>query len=268
MFVATVTLPAWPARATIWASLATSLAFRTWCGVPRSDNNRDKCFGLVDGSSADQDGPPLLVQFQDFVGDRVPFGIGRTENPRGQPPPLDGLVRRNGDHSHLVDLAELAGRSASRAGHARQIAVTEEQVLDGNAGGLPGRNCDFDLLLGLDRLVNPIPPLAAFRQPSGELVDDHDFPVADDVLPIQVVIAVYPNRPLHVLVQIHQAHGAAAVPAGAENAGTGGQPASVRPSWCRARNRSARLLRISVRARRPTGTWPRPARVPCRPASR
>ena len=47
----------------------------------------------------------------------------------------------------------------------------------------------FDPFFGFDRLMNAVPPLAAFGEAAGELVDDHDLAVADDVLPVEEHLA-------------------------------------------------------------------------------
>ena len=86
-----------------------------------------------------------------------------------------------------------------------RIPVAEEEVLDRDPGRLSRRHGDFDAFFGLDRLMDAVAPFAAFGQSSGELVDDHDFPVANDVLPVQMVIAVDLDRPLDVLIQVDQA---------------------------------------------------------------
>ncbi len=43
---------------------------------------------------------------------------------------------------------------------------------------------DLDALLGLDRLMEPFGIAAAFHQATGELVDDDDLAVADDVVAV------------------------------------------------------------------------------------
>ena len=52
----------------------------------------------------------------------------------------------------------------------------------------------------------PLAPLAAFGQAAGEFVDDHDLAVANDVLPVEKVLAVDLDRPLDVLVDVDHAH--------------------------------------------------------------
>ena len=56
MLVATVTLPRWPAWATIWASISWFLAFRIWCSMPAASSSR--------------------LSFSDFSIDRVPISTG------------------------------------------------------------------------------------------------------------------------------------------------------------------------------------------------
>ena len=57
---------------------------------------------------------------------------------------------------------------------------------------------DADALLGLDRLVQALRPAAAFHDPAGELVDDLDLAVLDDV----VDVAVEERLRLQRLVQV------------------------------------------------------------------
>ena len=106
-----------------------------------------------------------------------------------------------------IDPPQLAGRTHRRARHARQIFVAEEEVLHGDPGRLAGLDGDFDALLRLDGLVDAVSPFAALRQPAGKLVDDHDFAVANDVLAIEMVLAIDQDRPLDVLVNVDHAHG-------------------------------------------------------------
>ena len=92
-----------------------------------------------------------------------------------------------------------------RARHAGQLLVAEEEVLHGDPRRLARGHGHLDALLGLDRLVDAVAPLAALGQPAGELVDDHDLAVADDVLPVEVILAVDLDRPLDVLVDVEHA---------------------------------------------------------------
>lgn len=59
---------------------------------------------------------------------------------------------------------------------------SQEEVLDGNAGGLPRGDGNFDALFRFDRLVNALAPLAPFPETTRKFVDDDDFAVPNDIL--------------------------------------------------------------------------------------
>ena len=88
-----------------------------------------------------------------------------------------------------------------------RLLVAEEEILHGDPRRLAGGHGHLDALLGLDGLVDAVAPLAPLGQPAGELVDDHDLAVADDVLPVERVLAIDHDRPLDVLVDVDHADG-------------------------------------------------------------
>ena len=91
-----------------------------------------------------------------------------------------------GDDRHFqrVDAVELLG--VRRAGHA-ELAVHAEQVLEGDAGERLVLALHWHALLGLHGLVQAVGPAAADQGAAGELVDDHHFAVADDVVHVALV---------------------------------------------------------------------------------
>ena len=92
-----------------------------------------------------------------------------------------------GDHLELVDLVELVRLGERRAGHARELLVEAEVVLDVIVASVLVLVLDLHALLGLDRLVQAVRPAPARHHPAGELVDDHDLAVLDDVLDVALV---------------------------------------------------------------------------------
>ena len=107
------------------------------------------------------------------------------------------------DHHGLeaVDLLELVGLGVGRAGHARQLAVHPEVVLEGDRGERLVLALDLHALLGLDRLVQAVGPAPAGHQAPGELVDDDDLAVLHHVVLVAVVEVLRPQRRVHVVHQ-------------------------------------------------------------------
>ena len=91
-------------------------------------------------------------------------------------------VGRDLDHLELVDLGELVRLGRGRAGHAGELLVEAEIVLEGDGGQRHVLGLDLDAFLGLQRLMQPFRIAAARHHAAGELVDDDDLAVADDVV--------------------------------------------------------------------------------------
>ena len=86
-----------------------------------------------------------------------------------------GLLVGMANHVELVDFPELAGLGHGRAGHAADLLVELEEVLQRDRG--QGLILFFDphAFLGLDGLVQAVAPVPPGHQPPGELVDDDDL---------------------------------------------------------------------------------------------
>ena len=174
--------------------------------MPRGQQHLRQLFALVDRPRADQHRPAELMLLDEVVDDRLPLVLAGAEDERRQLLANRRAVRRHGNHAALVDLVQLAGAGAGGAGHAGQPVVAQEEVLHGDPGGLVRGERDLDAFLGFDGLVDAGPPLAAFAEPAGELVDDHDLAVADHVLAVEEHLAGHLDRPLDVLVDRGQRH--------------------------------------------------------------
>ena len=107
-------------------------------------------------------------------------------------------VGRDGHDLELVDLVELLGLGHRRAGHAGQLVVQAEVVLERDRGEGHALALDAQALLGLDRLVEALAPAAAGHLAAGELVDDDDLAVLDDVVAVALVQRVGAQRLLEV----------------------------------------------------------------------
>ena len=79
-----------------------------------------------------------------------------------------------------------------------QLVVQAEVVLEGDRGEGHALALDAQALLGLDGLVEALAPAPARHLPAGELVDDDDLAVLDDVVAVALVERVGPERLLEV----------------------------------------------------------------------
>ena len=82
----------------------------------------------------------------------------------------------------LVDLLELRRFGFRRTGHAGQLLVHAEVVLEGDGGEGLVLALDLDAFLGFDGLVQAVAPAAAGHQAAGEFVDDDDLAVLHHVV--------------------------------------------------------------------------------------
>ena len=119
------------------------------------------------------DGRPLAVlRLEDLV-----VAVGADHRP----------VRRDLHDRQLVDLHELVGLGQRRAGHARELVVHAEVVLQRDRGERLVLLLDADALLRLDRLVQALRPAPAVEDAAGELVDDLHLAVDDGVVDVALV---------------------------------------------------------------------------------
>ncbi len=105
------------------------------------------------------------------------------------------------DHIELVDLAELGRFGHRRAGHAGELGVEPEVVLEGDRGERLVLRLDRHLLLGLERLVQAVGIAAALHHPAGELVDDDHLAVLDQIVDVAGEQAMGPERLVDVVDQ-------------------------------------------------------------------
>ena len=139
---------------------------------------------LLDARRADEDGLSLLVPVGDLLDHRSVFGVLPFVDQVGLIETHHRPVRRDRDHLELVDLVEFLGLSERGAGHARELVVEAEEVLERDRREGDGLLLDRNALLGFDRLVETVRPATPRHGPPGELVDDDHLAVAHDVVTI------------------------------------------------------------------------------------
>ena len=143
--------------------------------------------GRLDRDRADEDRLPFLVALDDVLDHRVPLRVLRLEDEVVLVGARDRHVRRDLDDVEVVDLDELLLLRLRRAGHAGELLVEAEVVLERDRRERDVLLADRDALLGLDRLVQALAPAAALHDAAGELVDDLHLAVLDDVVDVALV---------------------------------------------------------------------------------
>ena len=160
--------------------------------------HRGQHLGLLDRHRADEDRPALLLHLDDLVDQRVELGRLVAEDEVRLVLADHLAMGRDRDDLELVDLVQLLGLGHRRAGHPRQLVVEAEVVLEGDRGEGHALALDAQALLGLDRLVEALAPATAGHLATGELVDDDDLAVLDDVVAVALVERVGAERLLEV----------------------------------------------------------------------
>ena len=162
---------------------------------------RRQVLGLLDADGADQDRLAALAAIDDQIDDAVVLLADGAIDLVVVVDPDARNVGRDVDHLELVDLGELAGLGHRRAGHPRQLGVEAEVVLEGDRGEGLVLLLDRHPFLGLQRLVQALGVAPPFHHPAGELVDDDDPALLDDVIGVAAEQLVRPERLIAVVDQ-------------------------------------------------------------------
>ena len=140
-----------------------------------------------DAGGADEDGLALRMTRLDVVDDRVELGLFGLEDEVGLIDALLRTVRRDRHDAEFVGAHQLGRLGLGGTGHAGELVVHAEVVLERDRG--EGLVLLFDLhaLLRLDRLVDALRPAATLEDATGELVDDLHLAALDDVVLVALV---------------------------------------------------------------------------------
>ena len=195
MLVAMVTAPKRPAWATISASRSWYFAFRTTCLIPAFFRSVERCSDFSMEMVPTRTGRPDRVQLLDLGQDRLELLPLRPVDHVGVLDPDQGPVRGDRQDLELVDLVELGRLGLGGAGHARELLVHPEVVLEGDGREGLVLPLDLDLLLGLHGLVEAVGPAPSRHQASRELVDDHDLAVVHHVVHVALEEGVGAQSP-------------------------------------------------------------------------
>ncbi len=145
---------------------------------PRQD------FRLLDRHGADEDRLAATIAVGDLGNDGARFLLDGAIDLVVLVGAIDRPVGRDLEHVEPVDVQELVGFRQRRAGHAGELLVEAEIVLEGDGGERLVLGLDLDVLLGLQRLVQPLRVAPSLHHAAGELVDDDDLVALHDVVPV------------------------------------------------------------------------------------
>ena len=113
-----------------------------------------------------------------------------------------GLVGGNLHHVQVVDALEFLFLGLGGAGHAADLFVHAEVVLEGNGGQRLALALHLDVLLGFDGLMQAVGVAAAHHQTAGELVHDDDLAVLHHVVHVALHDGVGLERREDMVVEL------------------------------------------------------------------
>lgn len=93
-------------------------------------------------------------------------------------------VRRDRQHAELVGAHELGGFGLGRTGHARELVVHTEVVLQRDRGEGLVLGFDLHVFLGLNRLMQAFIVTTAWQDTAGVLIDDEHLAVRHHVVTV------------------------------------------------------------------------------------
>ena len=150
-------------------------------------------FALFNGDRTNQHGLTLFVARHHLPDDGAELARFGLVHYVGVVDTDDGTVGGNLHHVQIVDGAEFLFLCQRGAGHAGELAVQPEEILEGDGGEGLALPRDGHALLGFDGLMQTLVVPAAVHETAGELVHDDDLTVLDDVV----------NVPLHKAAGLH-----------------------------------------------------------------
>ena len=207
--------------------------------------------GLLHAGGAHQHGLTLLMPLDDVLDDGIELRLLGAVDAVGLVSTNHRPVRGDRHHTQVVGVHELGGLGLGGAGHARELLVELEVVLEGDRGESLVLRLDLHPLLGLDRLVHALVVAAPGQDTTGVLIDDHHLAVEDHV----VLVALEQLLRLDGVVEETDQRACSGTRRGCRCPG-GPRPCRYRP---RARRRCASSRR--PRSRGPCAGAPRPSRT-------
>ena len=189
----------------ISASRACSFAFSTLCGTPWRFSSSLRYSDVSTAIVPTSTGWPFSLRSLTSATTASNFASTVLKIRSFLSSRATGDVGRDLDDVEAVDLDELLLLGLRGTGHAAELLVEAEVVLQRDRRERLVLLLDRDALLRLDRLVQALAPAAAFHDAAGELVDDLHLAVLDDVVDVALVERLRLQRLDQVVDELHVA---------------------------------------------------------------
>ena len=154
--------------------------------------------GRFDGDRTDQNRLPGAGTLLDFLDNRLEFGFFGGEDQVFVVGADHRAVRRDRRHVEVVDFLEFFRFGQRRTGHARELVVHAEEVLEGDGRQRQVFAPNLHAFLRFNRLMQTFREAPTVHQASGELIDDDDFAFLNDVVFVEMIERVGAQRVVEV----------------------------------------------------------------------
>ena len=138
-------------------------------------------FRFLNRYCADQNRLPDFVLLANSLGNRFKLVVDRFEELIFLIDPRNGFIGWDFSHVELVDVPKFGCFCRRCAGHACQLWIHTEIVLEGDRGHRLVFRLNRNAFLGLCRLVQAIGPTPPIHHPASKLVDDDDLIILHDI---------------------------------------------------------------------------------------
>ena len=162
-----------------------------------------KRLALFHADGTNQNGLALGVAFGNLLDHGIILAVDGLVHAVRQVLAGAGLVGGDGYDLQAVNFAELVRFGGSRTGHAAQLFVHAEIVLEGDAGQSLALSSNGHAFLGFNGLVQTVIEAAAIHQTAGEFINDDDLAVFHDIVGITVHHTAGLDGTVNIVAQGH-----------------------------------------------------------------
>src|SRR5262245_46895335 len=140
--------------------------------------------GFFNACGADQNGTPRCVRAADLGDERPVFRVFVSEDHVRQVFADARAVRRDGDYFDAVEIFQLFGRGSRRGGHAAELWVMLQEVLQSDRTQDAPARPDRQRFLGFERGLQAVRPAPVVHHSTGEFIHQLYAPIAHDVIDV------------------------------------------------------------------------------------